>query len=60
MILWVAVTRDKYELPIAVADSCKELAEMVGVTANAIYILRNYAKKHRDYKCPYITVEVKQ
>lgn len=29
--LYMATTRDKYELPIAVADSTKELAEMLGM-----------------------------
>lgn len=29
--LYIATTRDKYEFPIAIADSTKELAEMVGI-----------------------------
>ena len=29
--LYIATTKDKYELPIAVADSTKELAEMLGI-----------------------------
>lgn len=29
--LYMAVTKDKYELPIAVADSTKELAIMLGL-----------------------------
>lgn len=33
----MAVTPDKYELPIAVADSAEELAQMLGVTPRAIY-----------------------
>ena len=28
--LWLAVEADKYELPIAVADSARELGEMMG------------------------------
>lgn len=31
MILWMKVTKDKYELPLAVADSEKELAGMLGL-----------------------------
>lgn len=27
-MLWMAVSRDKYELPLAVADSIEELAEV--------------------------------
>lgn len=29
--LWMAVTADEYELPIAVADTAKALGEMLGV-----------------------------
>lgn len=36
MKVYMKVTGDKYELPIAIADSPKELAEMVGVKANSI------------------------
>lgn len=35
--LYVAYTDDKYELPIAVADSATELAKMVGVTSGSMY-----------------------
>ena len=31
------VSKDKYELPLAVADSAPQLAEMVGVSVNAIF-----------------------
>lgn len=34
--LYMAVTKDHLELPIAVADSPHELAEMIGVKANNI------------------------
>lgn len=30
MTVWMYVTMDKYELPIYVADSAKELAKLVG------------------------------
>ena len=30
MTVWMYVTQDKYELPIYVADSVKELAKLVG------------------------------
>lgn len=36
MKVYMKVMADKYELPIAIADSPKELAEMVGVKANSI------------------------
>lgn len=34
--LYMAVTKDKYELPIAVADSPAELAEMIGVPVKTV------------------------
>lgn len=35
MRLYVKVTKDKYELPEAVAESPKELAKMLGTSANS-------------------------
>lgn len=31
MFLWLMITTDKYELPLIVADSPKELAKLAGV-----------------------------
>ena len=36
--LYVATTKDRYELPIAVADSVSELAEMLGMKPTTISI----------------------
>lgn len=36
MVLYLKVTNDKYELPVAVADSAAELARMVGVKAQSV------------------------
>ena len=36
MVVWMKVTKDKYELPVAVADSAVELAGIVNTTANSI------------------------
>ena len=35
--LFIKVTKDKYELPLYVADGCSELAKYEGKSANAIY-----------------------
>lgn len=35
---WLAVTADKYELPVIVADSSTELAEKLGTTPTAIRV----------------------
>ena len=32
----MAVTADEYELPVAIADTCKELAKLCGVSRNTI------------------------
>lgn len=34
--VWMEVTPDKYELPVAVADSLRALAKLRGVTPSAI------------------------
>ena len=34
--LWMAVTADEYEHPIAIADSSTELAEMLGINPSTI------------------------
>lgn len=35
--VYMQVTHDKYELPLAVADTVVELARICGVSENAIY-----------------------
>ena len=40
MKLYVRTTTDELELPVAVADSAKELAEMTGTTVGCVYIAR--------------------
>lgn len=36
MYIWMMVTRDKYELPLAIADTARELAELTGFNKNSI------------------------
>ena len=36
MYIWMMVTRDKYELPLAIADTARELAEMTGFHETSI------------------------
>ena len=36
MVVWMKVTKDKYELPVAVADSANELARILNTTANNV------------------------
>lgn len=50
--LYFDATMDKYEYPIHIAESPSELAEMLGVSRNAIYSAINQAEK-RGGKCRY-------
>ena len=36
MTLYVKTTADKYRLPLAVAESKKELADMLGISLNTV------------------------
>ena len=53
MTLYMKVTKDEYELPVAVADSKKELARMVGRDVSGIY--RTFAEGRKS--C-YVEVEI--
>lgn len=52
MTLYMRVTSDKYELPLAVADSKRELAEIQGLSVSAVRSA--YSLKTKTY----IEVEV--
>ena len=54
-VLYMEITKDKYELPVAVADSEAALARMVGVKKNCISQCIAHTKK-RGGKCKYIKV----
>ena len=36
--IWMKVTDDKYELPVAVADTAEELARIVGLGAVTLFV----------------------
>ncbi len=36
MVVWMEVTKDKYELPVAVADDAYKLSELTGASVNNI------------------------
>ena len=54
MTLYMKVTKDEYELPIAVAETQAELAHMLGVKPmlvyNGIRSIRTGQVKHSSYK----------
>ena len=48
--LYVATSKERYELPFAVADSIKELSEMTGVPAQTIRLMMTPSfKENRKY-----------
>lgn len=57
MKLYICVTRDKYELPVAVAESARELAEMRGVQSSTVLSSISHEKEGL-YKSVYKLVEV--
>lgn len=58
MMLYLAVTNDEYELPVAVADSKSELARMTGIaTSNQIRIMKRM-KVGKAYRGRFLVYEV--
>lgn len=58
MTLYLRVTNDKYELPVAVADSKAELARMVGVHQSALTHALKDAREGKHKRTVYKIVEV--
>jgi hypothetical protein len=52
--VFMAVSQDKYELPLAVADSMWELARLRGVTESAV--CKGITRQNRGQKSKYIRV----
>jgi len=57
MTLYMKVSKDKYELPEAVAGSVHELAKLLGITENAIYVSMSQEKRF-GYRTNYVKVEI--
>ena len=55
--VWMKVSRDKYRLPEAVADSAVELGRMIGKSPDTIISAEFHARK-RGYNSSYIKVEI--
>lgn len=52
MVLYLRVTKDRYELPLAVADTPKELGEICGVSPGLISSCISHAEK-KGFKSEY-------
>ena len=57
MALYMMVTKDKYELPLAVAGSAGELSRMTGVSAMQIYSQVSKYKHGRVKRSKFVKVE---
>ena len=55
--MYLAVTSDKYELPIAVAGTARELAKMLGVSANSISSSIYRVYKGKKTKIKYLVID---
>lgn len=59
MNIWMKVTRDKYQLPLILADSAVELARLCDTTPNSIVSTVSHYNKGRidfpSYVCVRIT-----
>lgn len=57
MRVYMKVSKDKYELPVAVAATMQELAMMCGTSVNAINSAICHSKV-RGGRCVYVKVEI--
>ena len=53
----MAVTTDKYELPLYVADNAKEMAEWAGVSENSIYVCISLGRTGKTRGCKFVKVK---
>ena len=58
--IWMKVTKDKYQLPLAVADSASELARICGTTPNSIVSTFSHYRKGRIDFSSYICVQIEE
>lgn len=58
MTIWMEVTQDKYELPVAVAASAAELARIRGVKQNTVVSAAWRARLGKYKRSKYVSVEV--
>lgn len=55
--MWMKVSDDKYELPVAVADTAAELARILGVRTNVIYSAVSHYERGDIKRSSYIHVK---
>ena len=57
MTLWLKVTHDEYELPVAVADNSSQLAILLGIKRNSIFSSM-YSNKRYGWWTQFRKVEI--
>lgn len=55
--VYMKITTDRYELPLAVAETGAELARICGTSENNVYNTIRKAKLY-GHRCQYVRVEV--
>ena len=45
MLIWMEISRDRFELPLAVADTAYELSKLTGEKVSTIYSCESQARK---------------
>lgn len=55
--IWMQVSNDKYELPLYVADTSQELADILGVPVTNITSAMSHARQ-RGTNCRYIKIKI--
>lgn len=58
--IYMEITRDKYELPVAVADSAKELANLRGVKFRSIHSCISLHEAGKLKTSKYIRIKVER
>lgn len=58
MKIWMAVTADKFELPLFIADSAQELSGIVRVPASTISSAIGHKVKRSSNNIKFVKVEV--
>lgn len=55
--VYMKITRDEYELPVAVADSAAELSRILGLSVNTVRNALGNARR-KGFRSQYIRVDV--
>ena len=56
--VWMQITHDEFELPVAVANTAQELADIVGTTKNNVQSATAHVRRGRNKWSRFIRVQV--